>query len=282
MKDKKSSDMEKAENSDVQTLQNAAGDCVPSPNTRRRLKLKAPKLHIKIPFLKRTHRDDSPSPECHTSVSHSLPSESHMPSNIKDIKLYHDCEEIAENSHEDCSTQCSVEDEADSEKHQSDLDESEKENDEEVESQKCANNLDENAVDKPLENTATEDDASATTPTSADKCFPKSCLKNHGYHGRRRASTYPGPIDCLEASFKRCVTFSPDTAEPRSRDCKYREWIEKKCHHPKSPPINIKHEKTKCQLNQMKKVNLSDYMSRGYGSSFFSPMGSFGGDVLGL
>lgn len=274
--------MEKAENADVQNLQNAAGDSVASPNTRRRLlRLKAPKLHIKIPFLKRSaHLDNGR--ECRSAdvVSQSLPAESYMPK-MCEVELYHDCSECSEASenlpgdHPDSSTDITKpipveeEDEADSDKHQSDLDENEKDNEEESKE----NGQDENVEES--EKTSTEE---VTPPSTQEGCL-KPCLKVR-YHGRRRASTYPGPMDCLEASFKRCVTFSPDTVEPTARDCKYREWMEKKCLHPKSPKVNIKHEKRKCQLNQMRKVNISDYMSKGYGSSFFNPIGSYGGDML--
>ncbi|XP_041467766.1 uncharacterized protein LOC121418129 [Lytechinus variegatus] len=276
--------MEKAENADIQNLQNAAGDSVASPNTRRRLlKMKAPKLHIKIPFLKRGfHVDDGRG--CHSAdvVSNSLPNESFMPSKIYDVELYHDCEEcgeeenLPEGDHDSSIVAKAVEpeDEADSDKHQSDLDENEKDNEKE---------MTENGQDNSQENTATEEIEKVSTEGVAAPSTKKGCLKpclKVNYHGRRRASTYPGPHDCLEASFKRCVTFSPDTVEPATRNCKYREWIEKKCIHPRSPQINVKHEKRKCQLNQMRKVNISDYMSKNYGSSFFSPIGSFGGDML--
>lgn len=288
-----------ADIANVQTLENATKDCIPSPVTRRRLndeagdcpspntrrrllKLKAPKLHIKIPFLKRQNYDER---GCQSAevVSQSLPTESYMPKYFDhvDVELCQECEEDSEyisSDHPDSSNQISKpekqEDEADSDKHQSDLDENEKENDADNE----AESKTKDDSNKNEEGGKTSDSEEVKTPASQE-CKLKPCLKVT-YHGRRRASTYPGPHDCLEASFKRCVTFSPDTIEPATRDCKYREWIEKKCLSPKSPPVNVKHEKRKCQLNQMRKVNISDYMSKNYGSSFFSPIGTYGGDML--
>ncbi|XP_063959078.1 uncharacterized protein LOC129264082 isoform X2 [Lytechinus pictus] len=258
--------MEKAENADIQNLQNAAGNSVASPNTRRRLlKMKAPnlpKLHIKIPFLKRGfHVDDGRG--CHSAdvVSNSLPSESFMPSKIYDVELYHDCEECGEEDSENLpegdhdssivAKAVEPEDEADSDKHQSDLDENEKDNEKEM-TENGQENSQENTATEEVEKVSTE---GAAAPSTKEGCL-KPCLKVN-YHGRRRASTYPGPHDCLEASFKRCVTFSPDTVEPATRNCKYREWIEKKCIHPRSPQINVKHEKRKCQLVSIIKINHS-------------------------
>ncbi|XP_072165524.1 uncharacterized protein [Diadema setosum] len=291
----------KAENADVQRVQtdgNGSGN--ESPNSKRRSKGR-PTLHIKIPFFKRTASKSTPPVNaCSDSpldagdispiVCQSLPSESHMPSSSRDIGHVlclspddgspdrpaedgHTSADSGDNSSDD-SVQVArtkkTEEEMESEKHQSDFEENEKSS-----APKSAKS-DRAQGDQPSEGSV---EPGAVT---AKACL-KSCLKNR-YGRRRRASTFP-PLDCSELSeeaFRRCVkvTFSPDTVDPPPRNCKYREWIERKCNHGRSQPINIKHEKRKCQLNQMRKVNISDYMSKNYGSSFFSPVGSFGGDML--
>ncbi|XP_033632847.1 uncharacterized protein LOC117294509 [Asterias rubens] len=94
---------------------------------------------------------------------------------------------------------------------------------------------------------------------------------------RGRSATFSHGENVEERSRQRSVSFSPETVDPPPRNLKYREWIEAKT---KAPPINVKHEKHKQKMNQMKKVNLSDFLSspkRGTGGIMSVSTSAFGG-----
>ncbi|XP_071962835.1 uncharacterized protein [Antedon mediterranea] len=80
--------------------------------------------------------------------------------------------------------------------------------------------------------------------------------------GHRRRSTTISEGENLEEKvcMSRCrhVTFSPDTIDPPPRSSSYCKYLESKS----SCPIrNLKHEKHKQKMFQLKKVNLSDFLS---------------------
>ncbi|XP_038075779.1 uncharacterized protein LOC119743448 isoform X2 [Patiria miniata] len=84
-------------------------------------------------------------------------------------------------------------------------------------------------------------------------CSPtRSCIR-----GRSATIGYSGE-DVVSESRPRSVSFSPETVDPPPRNMKYRAWIEARS---KPPPINVKHEKHKQKMNQLKKVNMSDYLA---------------------
>ncbi|XP_022086013.1 uncharacterized protein LOC110976758 [Acanthaster planci] len=122
-----------------------------------------------------------------------------------------------------------------------------------------------------IEEEEEQDDQLSPLPLSPTK----SCL-------RTRSATfgYAGEI-IVTASRPRTVSFSPETVDPPPRTQKYRAWIEARS---KPPPVNVKHEKHKQKMNQLKKVNMADYLSSRKPTSGSGIMGSssaaFGGGMM--
>ncbi|XP_033097154.1 uncharacterized protein LOC117101300 [Anneissia japonica] len=88
-----------------------------------------------------------------------------------------------------------------------------------------------------------------------------SCLM---HKHRRRSATISGGDDLQEAVCQsKCnhVRFSPDTVDPPPRSCSYRKYVEAKS---ACPFRNFKHEKHKQKMGQLKKVNLSEFLSSSY------------------
>lgn len=119
----------------------------------------------------------------------------------------------------------------------------------------CENNLlsdEEGSLD------ATELEVLHEPPLSPLPPPPKSCLKHKTFFLDKDGSSRPPPLRKRSISMpegdpniifrlNRHVHFSPDTVEPTSRNCKYREWIERHSSHG-CVKSNIRHEKRMQQL----------------------------------
>ncbi|XP_072030760.1 uncharacterized protein [Amphiura filiformis] len=121
------------------------------------------------------------------------------------------------------------------------------------------------------------------SPTVPPLLSPRSCLRR-SQSARRRSTSMSDVEEILNQVQAMHVHFSPDTVDLPERDCKYREYCERKLGLKGFAKPNLKHEMHKQHMKQMKKVNLSDYMSspnKGYNSGpVFSPMAGGGAMMM--
>lgn len=83
------------------------------------------------------------------------------------------------------------------------------------------------------------------SPTIPPLLSPRSCLR---FQTRRRSTSMSDVEELLQNVHKMKVTFSPETVDPIPRNCKYREYCEKKLGlNPMNKP-NVKHEMHKKQM----------------------------------